>query len=198
MSSGPTLHSRLRVLVAKAFRAEKLYSSVNNSKSDRLTNIAVLSEAASEIRAKEWQRSHYQLRTAINEILTLGSNALIAEQVAELRDRFLAKAKESATAVERGADELVETARRHEFAHIFKISLELIRLKAQAQACKVVADELASILDVSGRQVLPKSIEGENTLADEQALNALSAVEAESRSNVIPLKKRFAFGSKKG
>lgn len=198
MSSGPTLHSRLRVLVAKAFRAEKLYSSVNNSKSDRLTNIAVLSEAASEIRAKEWQRSHYQLRTAINEILTLGSNALIAEQVAELRDRFLAKAKESAAAVERGADELVETARRHEFAHIFKISLELIRLKAQAQACKVVADELASILDVSGRQVLPKSIEGESTLADEQALNALSAIEAESRSNVIPLKKRFAFGSKKG
>ncbi len=197
MSSSPTLHSRLRVLVAKAFRAEKLYSSVNNSKSDRLTNIAVLSEAASEIRAKEWQRSHYQLRTAINEILTLGSNALVAEQVAELRDRFLAKAKESAAAVERGADELVETARRHEFAHIFKISLELIRLKAQAQACKVVADELASILDVSGRQVLPKSIEGENTLADEQALNALSAVEAESRSNVIPLKKRFAFGSKK-
>lgn len=198
MSSGPTLHSRLRVLVAKAFRAEKLYSSVNNSKSDRLTNIAVLSEAASEIRAKEWQRSHYQLRTAINEILTLGSNALIAEQVAELRDRFLAKSKESAAAVERGADELVETARRHEFAHIFKISLELIRLKAQTQACKVVADELASILDVSGRQVLPKSIEGESTLADEQALNAISAVEAESRSNVIPLKKRFAFGSKKG
>lgn len=198
MSSGPTLHSRLRVLVAKAFRAEKLYSSVNNSKSDRLTNIAVLSEAASEIRAKEWQRSHYQLRTAINEILTLGSNALIAEQVAELRDRFLAKAKESAAAVERGADELVETARRHEFAHIFKISLELIRLKAQAQACKVVADELGSILEVSGRQVLPKSIEGESTLADEQALNALSAIEAESRSNVIPLKKRFAFGSKKG
>ena len=212
MSVTPTLHSRLRVLVAKAFRAEKLYSTVNNSRAERLSNMAALAEAASDIRAREWQRSHYQLRTALNDVLALGNSAAIVKEVHVLRDSFLRKSKESSALVERGAEELVETARRHEFAHIFKISVELIRHKAQAQACRVIADELTSVLDTSKATLTEGSTESTETGArllaasvsvappplPEEALGMDETdLSASVRSNVIQLKRRIAFGRRK-
>lgn len=214
MSSSPTLNSRIRVLVAKAFRAEKLYSSVNNAKGDRLSNLAVLAEAASEIRAKEWQRAHYQLRTSLNDILALGNNGLMAREVAILRERFVERANESGATVEEGAQELIDAARRHEFAHTFKLSLELIRRKAQAQASRVIADELGALLDSSGRlNSLAKDVQ--SVLEDRTSVHSqqghprqdvplpaeLEAPEPEvavaGRTNVISLTGRLALGSRK-
>ncbi|MFN8391952.1 MAG: hypothetical protein U0136_16805 [Bdellovibrionota bacterium] len=215
MTAGQTLNSRLRVLVAKAFRAEKLYSTVNNSRAERLTNMAALAEAASDIRAREWQRSHYQLRTALNDVLGLGNSSAIAREVVGLRDSFLRKSQEATQLVEKGADELVETARRHEFAHIFKISIELIRHKAQAQACKVIADELSSVLDacnpnavsefaksqfVSAKPSLSKAPLPNGVISSLEEIHAETggleameriAIENAQRSNVVPLKRRF-------
>lgn len=213
MSSSPTLNSRIRVLVAKAFRAEKLYSSVNNAKGDRLSNLAVLAEAASEIRAKEWQRAHYQLRTSLNDILALGNNGLMAREVAILRERFVERANESGSSVEDGAQELIDAARRHEFAHTFKLSLELIRRKAQAQASRVIADELGALLDSSGRLTnLPKesqSVLGDRIAEhaardgapspelDHDSLEAEPAAAVAGRTNVISLTGRLALGARK-
>lgn len=218
MTANPTLHSRLRVLVAKAFRAEKLYATVNSSRADRLTNMAALAEAAGDIRAREWQRSHYQLRTALNDVLGLSNSSAIVKEVVALRDQFVRRSGESNSLVEKGADELVDTARRHEFAHIFKISIELIRHKAQAQACRVIADELTSVLDAANAQtdragadaasrILRATTEAGLTSAGLAGAGFGKAAREKSmapqgradsvRSNVVQLKTRAALGQRK-
>jgi hypothetical protein len=223
MTAGPTLNSRLRILVAKAFRAEKLYSTVNNSRTEntrteRLTNMGALAEAASDIRAREWQRSHYQLRTALNDVLSLGNTSAVAREVVALRETFLKRSEDAVQLVDKGAEELIDTARRHEFAHIFKISVELIRHKAQAQACKVIADELSAVLDACNPNAklpeehssktlsrLPSSgkVPGRDSVVSNlEQLQAKrseidNAAEQQQRSNVVPLKRRFALGNRK-
>jgi len=203
MTSNPTLHSRLRVLVAKAFRAEKLYSTVNSSRAERLTNMAALAEAASDVRAREWQRSHYQLRTSLNDVLGLGTSGAIVKEVAGLRDQFHRKANEAMDLVERGAEELVETARRHEFAHIFKISVELIRHKAQAQACRVIADELSAVLEASNaagdRSEEPAGSKILRATTDVlRGSQEPAGAELDTlRSNVVQLKRRAGLGNRK-
>lgn len=198
MSLGPTLNSRLRVLVAKAFRAEKLYSSVNSSRAERLTNLAVIAEAASDIRAKEWQRTHYQLRTALNDILGIGASKSVVREVVVLRESFLKRAYDALALVDKGSEDLIETTRRQEFAHIFKISAELIRLKAQAQACRAVADELSAVLEASNydssklNSAAFQDLRGSVVVADQKAAEA-EATEAEyevAASNVIQLRQR--------
>jgi hypothetical protein len=195
MSASPTLNSRLRVLVAKAYKAEKLYASIRNQNSfnqsgiaegslpgsradspksraerqavDRLassaaaesaelrgpTGSATLSVFANDVRAKEWQRSHFQLRTALNEILAESAGTRAVQELIELRDRFGAKAAECTALVERETGELLEIARRKEFAHCLKLALELVRHNARAQAYSVIVSELNSILDSSSLQV---------------------------------------------
>jgi hypothetical protein len=197
MTGGPTLNSRLRVLVAKTFRAEKLYSSIPSTHGEKLTNVSVLAQTANDIRAKEWQRTHYQLRTALNEILSEGSSSTLTADIVALRQRFVDRATESGDAVEVGVDSIMDTAARHEFAHIFRLSVEMIRYKARAQASRVIAEELSAALDASGRGVdlgdaarkMTDERERQRAVAAEAA-----AQEVELPSNVIPLKRRFAVG----
>lgn len=157
MSAGPTLNSRLRVLVAKTYRAEKLYSSIRNNKGQQLSSSSALSEMANDIRAREWQRSHYELRTALNEILSLGNSSAVTEHIIELRRRFAEKCEENLAAIEKGKELLIETAKRQEFSQIFRNSAELIRCKARAQADKLIVEELTSVLDSSVKNAAPKS-----------------------------------------
>lgn len=147
MAQRSTINSRLRVLVAKAFRAEKLYASGNSSRAERLSNPLSIAEASSEIRAKEWQRSHYHLRTSLNDILNIGNNSEVIKKIIELREQFHARSLDAVSQIEKGAAEISSAIKKQEFALIFKISSELIRFKAQAQACNVIADELAAVLD---------------------------------------------------
>lgn len=206
MSASHTLNSRLRVLVAKTFRAEKLYTSIRNLRADKVASVATLSELANDIRAKEWQRSHYKLRISLNDILSLGSGAAAATQVALLRERFLAKTKESKTALEAGSKAMQETVKRGEYAHTLRLSVEMIRHKARAQANQVIVDELSSLLDASGRT---KEVAGRSQISDEVAEDIPRLEEAvedpqdvektpPSRSNVISFGKRLAAGSRSG
>ena len=146
MSQRPTLNSRLRVVVAKAYRTEKLYSS-HNGRAEKLAGVAALTEAASELRGREWQRAYQHLRCCLNDLLSLGNMSVVAKDILALRDAYLAKADESAQIVKYGADELKETADRQEFAHSLRISSELVRRKAQVQVCRAIAQELTEILD---------------------------------------------------
>ena len=186
--------------------------------------MSALAEAASDIRAREWQRSHYQLRTALNDVLSLGNTTQVAREIVSLRDTFIRKSEESTQLVEKGAEELVDTARRHEFAHIFKISVDLIRHKAQAQACRVIADELNAVLEAANPAAAARTdvsaragarlIEAAKVNAAGGVLSTLDQIHAESgglaglsvavshdsagRTNVVPLKRRFAaFGNRK-
>ena len=197
MSSGATLHSRLRVLVAKTFRAEQLYSSMRNSASARTTSF---SEIASDARSGVWLRCHRRLRTALNEALSLSTHTAVAARVQALKNHFESKARESSSVVEQGTSRLIETAKRHEFALVLKLAFELIQHKARAQANAAIADELSEILLSSGRGTIePDSL---NVPVGEE-LPEFPAVEIEvikqpaedNRSgNVIPLRKKLFSG----
>ncbi len=158
-----TLNSRLRVLVAKTYRAEKLYSSIRSNhremlsrelatrESGALGNSTSLAELANDARAKEWQNCHYTLRVALNELLSEQDAKLQAQEVLRLREEYAHKAQERSALVEHGAQTLAEMAKREEFAHTLKLSIELVRHKARAQACKVISDDLNAVLVQSSR-----------------------------------------------
>lgn len=152
MSTSATLNSRLRILVAKAFRAEKLYGAAKSAKQrESMPSQTTITDAAQELRAREWQRSHYELRVSLNNILSLGNVKDQANQLLLLKSRYEARAEEHVRAVRKLVETLKETADRHEFAHVLKLALELIRLKAVAQSSKVIAEELQAILSRSGK-----------------------------------------------
>ena len=192
MSASATLNSRLRVLVAKTFRAEKLYSSIRNTKRDTSVALSSVSEAANELRAKEWQKSHYELRLALNEILNLGTTSEQSKHLLMLRERFANRVEESAAGIEKAVDSLSETANRQEFAHVLKLSLELIRLKACAQSNKVIAEELTALLSKSGRTTDASGIDPADL--DKISIRESSESPQELPANVISLAKRRAAG----
>lgn len=147
----PTLNSRLRVLIAKTYRAEKLYASMLNVGEGGLPSGASLNKLANDVRAKEWQVQHEQLRSGLNELVRLGHHAAVLDHLEVLHEEYYARYMESSNSLARGVAALVETARRQEFAHVLKLSLDMARYKARSQACKVIADELAALIEESGR-----------------------------------------------
>ena len=210
MTERATLNSRLRVLVAKSFRAEKLYSSMRNRPERSSSNPALLSEMANDLRAEQWQRSHAFLRKSLNEILSLGSGGQMAERLLELYRQIQQRANEHERSVLEGADAMNDTVKRGEFVHALKCSFELIRHRAAQQAYTVILDELSSIIDVHsknapGRSAAPDTAQADagEVLAEDmerqihevhiRAVNesafdaAMRTSEEASRTNVIPL-----------
>ena len=153
MGEDATLTSRLRVLIAKTFRAEKLYSSMRNAQASGAPNTAQLAELANDVRAREWQRSYHELRTALNSIVGVSSSKQLGDEINLLRERFLLRLRESTSDVDRSMIALADTLQRQEFAHALKLVAELVRLKARAQASKAIADELTGVLQSSGREL---------------------------------------------
>lgn len=146
----PTLNSRLRVLVAKTFRAEKLYSSIRNIQREHPSNPAIFAEIANDIRSKEWQDAHKDFRLALNEILALGNSREQTLELARLKETISESAEESLSRLELSANSLKESAKSYEFAHAFRLSAELIKHKASVQARRVILEELSSVLNASG------------------------------------------------
>ena len=193
MDSGPTLSSRLRVLVAKTYRAERLYGSIRSPQNSAHHSAAAISQTANDIRAREWQRSHNELRTSLNTLIAQGgSSSALIKQVSVLREQFRAQEEQSRRSIESGSANLKESTRRQEFAAVFKQAAELIRHKARAHANRVIADELKALIETSGYSVkAPKS----NTLLLERfsartRKAELRANAENSKSNVVPLHRR--------
>lgn len=184
MSSSPTLHSRLRVLVAKAFRASQLYSSMRTG----VKTPQNLGELANDVRARVWHQSHSELQLALNDVLALGSSSEIVSKIIQLRLRFDKRALDAQKLLERGTDRLVESANRHEFVTSLKASMDLVKFKAEMQATRVIADELGDILGGRGKG---KEAEPEDSHVDD----LVKDVQAPSLpSNVIPLRRRASGG----
>ncbi len=156
MAEKATLHSRLRVLVARTFKAEKLYASMQRKSSPSFPGPAALSELANDIRAKEWQRIHAELRGAINDILENCPVGQVGTKVNQLKDEFLLLAKNSSQDFSENLESLLEAAKKEEFTRTAKKSMELVRFKARLQAAQAVSEELTGILNLCG-----KSREGE-------------------------------------
>lgn len=178
-----TYSSRLRVLVAKTFRAEKLYSSMRNMEIGRLAGASQLSELSNDIRAREWQRNHYHLRTALNDLLSSGSSQNLAKELKSLCEQFEKKIKESAEAVSRETAKLHDSSKSQEFAHCLHIVVDLIRHRARLQACRTIKEELAAIL--SGGSVDSTNGEPANNLINEV-----------SKTNLIDFQKRAVSGGR--
>ncbi len=210
MTTGSTLHSRLRILVAKAYRAEKLYASLRNN-ANRDSSMVV--DIANDVRAKEWKKAYSQLRTALNELFEITTPAHLPARVGSVLLRFQKASKEASVTLEKEVQGFVEAARRREFARTLKQSLELIRLKARAQAGKVIVDELNAVLQLNAREMpavrgkgvrltAARNDDGRETLEGESGgaagngtessnNNDLGEVAPELRanSNVIPLRR---------
>lgn len=193
MASNLTLSSRLRVLVAKAFRAEQLYGSMRQARSIKTE---VLGELAHDVRSAVWQRAYAQVRSVLNDLISSCSVPVIAAKVMELKAQGDRRAADASRLVERLNIRLLEAAERHEFAHVLKLALELVEYKAHAQAEQVIADELGEILQ-QGNRAIGDSVQ----MSDKRAIaangdfspeSAAAEFAAKSRSNVIPLKRRVA------
>lgn|GEM_PF-5211366 len=148
-----TLNSRLRVLIAKTFKAEKLYSSLVKTHPSAKLGVVALSHLANDIRSKEWQKMHEDLRLGLNSLLRLGQTSTIANELEVVWTGFVEKLEESLADLQQGERALREACDRGEYSTALKISAELVRHKARSQSCKVIIDELKSLLESSGRVV---------------------------------------------
>ncbi len=210
MGKNATLNSRLRVLVARTYKAEKLYGSLRNVGSSSADSPSLadaqgaknpgLAQFANETRAKQWQQQHYQLRVALNDMLAASAKTSATSQVFALRDKFHCRWAESQAAIEKGTRDLVETAGRQEFAHTLKVSAELIRHKARAEACQVIAKELTAVLEASGRDTSDaaarKSLEQARAIEAKRVETAPQALE--ESSNVVQFPMRAAASGRRG
>ena len=145
MSEGHTLHSRVRVLIAKAFRAERLYSSLRNSDS-KVGQLGSVADLANDARGREWQKCHQELRSALNNILGAAPANELRTALGELLSEFLKRAEQSSKVVQEGVSDVVTATRREEFAHVLRRSLQLIQEKARLQASLAIVDELRALL----------------------------------------------------
>lgn len=216
MAERTTLNSKLRVLVARTFRAEKLYASMRNVSHVRTSNVANVIEVANDLRAKEWQGSHVHLRSALSDMLSLGNTKVSVQKLEELLCNFQSKAIESTNELGTKTEQLLESVRRQEFSNVLKLSIELICLKARAQANKAVVDELSSLIPISHQSrgyrnlatqgqtpfqrslnrasfggLEPGVVREQVTVVDNQG--GIQAVTLRDTSNVIPIKRRASF-----
>jgi hypothetical protein len=187
MSQTQTFNSRLRLLVAKSYKAERLYNSLRSEHTfenpellARITSSSGIAEIANDIRAREWQRSHNELRTVLNELLASGGYVDQARSIARLLENFRTRYDEDRRFVEENIDNLMEAARREEFGHVLRLSLELIRAKSRSQAAKAIADELNSLL-----QPLTRDLRDGGPAEGTETRGA-----KELPTNVIPLRRR--------
>jgi hypothetical protein len=192
--------------VAKSYKAEKLYSSLRSDFSfqspetlNRIVSATGIGEIANDIRAREWQRCHNDLRNALNKILSdspLYGNEISATSRTSAQQRALAGLlaefrscyDEERKFVDQSIDTLLEAGKREEFGHVLKLSLELIRAKSRAQAAKAVADELNSVLQLSNSPVL-KNPQDAISPSQIKAAQPQEQIDELPR-NVIPLRRK--------
>ena len=156
MASTSTISSRLRKLVAKVFHAEKLYSSVAGTSVLKST---LLSEITNDLRAREWSKTHSELRQALNGILSEGGDsAAYRRRVVALRGSFLNRLKDIESLAARETELLQKSLDRRSYSHLLKISITLNRLKARAQSVNAIVQELSSVLGPGAAPLDPESI----------------------------------------
>jgi hypothetical protein len=103
------------------------------------------------VRSREWQNSHFKLRTALNEILDLSNSQEMAAHLVALRNLFSQQVDKAFASMKKTENDLTEATKREDYAYTLKQSLDLVKLKARGQAAKVITDELTSLLSSSGK-----------------------------------------------
>ena len=200
MSNEATLASKLKLLVAKAYKAEKLYGSMlegarrqGSAAPTASSATGAISQSAHETRAREWQRAYRALREMLNDVLKHSGRKALAKDLSIIEERFRKRSNASKQSLEDARAELIDTAERGEFVHSLKLSFELIRLKADSQAHLIVADEVQAVLADDKKEVELGAEESfrkteESELKGQEDLESL-----EHSRNVLPFKRRARF-----
>ena len=197
MAEQATLISRMRVLVARTYKAERLYASMRRGSGRSFPGSAALSAMANETRAGEWQEVHSKMRLALNDILEQNSSKELISLVLRLREEFRQISANSGSLFQERIEKLAESVKKEEFVHASKQSLELVKIKARLQASNAVVEELTGILSASGRKNLeidsqaqaPIQLVGDTPLGED--LDIPEKIEANSGRlrNVIPFRR---------
>lgn len=146
-----TLSSRLQVLIAKSFKAEKLYNSMIADSSNTI-NVATLSN---EVRAKQWAKTYNKLRKELNSILSIkASSTEVIDKLLSLHDNFQCSLNQCANDLDHEHDKIKEALCRAEYAVIYKSSLDLIKLQSKLQSTQVVCDEILALLETKKAKIL--------------------------------------------
>ncbi len=210
MAQTLNLNSKLKILVAKLFKAEKLYHSMKNtaeaakssvSKNSKSSNSyfqsTILLEHANEVRANEWHRVHQDYRIKLNDILSeLPANKL-ANGLNEIWQSFISEFKSAEYDIKSSKSLAEESIEREEYAQLLKISTDLVRKKARLQALKVINDELNLLISQEKRNESIQinlasldNISASNNNAINTATTNINSNTENVKSNLIPLKRR--------
>jgi len=229
MKAQSTLYSKLKVLVAKLYKAEKLYASMRNTATDsrlsnhkhpknaqdsdsgfakssnlrakrvvqRLEPVAKLGplsssdnfpsgfliEHANEIRSQEWYRVHNCFRVKLNNILSEGNTSSLSLDLNKLWHDFCCDFENAESCIHEARTIARDAIEKEEYAHLLKISSELIKRKAHLQALKVIHDELQALIS-------PSRQKNHRFISDDTVDNDVE--ETMQASNVIPLRRKAA------
>ena len=144
-----TLASRLKVLVAKSFKAERLYGSmVINLTGQMETELAERAKLSNEIRAREWQKSYNKLRLGLNAILSEENSATaVTERLLKLEADFRVQIKKANQELEKVSVGIKDALNRAEYAVVYRRSMDLVKYQARIQASEVVCQEVLALLE---------------------------------------------------
>lgn len=173
-----TLTSKIRVLVARTYKAEKLYASMRGMRDVSTAEAErVLGQMSNDVRSREWQGAHQELRHRLNEILRLGGSqrTMALQELGNVYQSFIRRLRESELALQHGTGVVTESAKRLEYSVVLKMAFELVRHKARAQACQAIVDELESVLNLAGKRQSPASeLSSENATSDDSNVISFS------------------------
>lgn len=218
-----SIYSKLTVLVAKLYKAEKLYASMrrppsglNTNKSSSLSGASrlkpksvklsgydqkdgsanstnsfssgILIEHANEIRSLEWYEVHHQFRVKLNKLVSKGNTNNLVIELNHLWHEFCEEFQLAENLLKESKQMALNAIGREEYAHLLKLSSDLIQRKARIQALKVIHDEL--------EQLISHNKSSNFNLLDNDKNKAKSKMDDSSDnsfSNVIPFTRKAAF-----
>lgn len=144
-----TLSSRLKVLVAKSFKAERLYGSMVVNLTGQLeSEFTERAKLSNEIKAREWQKSYNKLRIGLNSIISEESNAIaVTERLLKLEADFRAQVVRSNEELEKISLAIKDALTRGEYAVVYRRSMDLVKYQSRIQASQVVCEEILALLE---------------------------------------------------
>jgi hypothetical protein len=224
-----SLYAKLKILVAKLYKAEKLYASMrrpplasrhdnNHSGASRLPassrKISTLSgsdpkdsakdssfasglliEHANEIRSLEWFEVHHSFRVQLNDILSRGNTQNLGIELNNLWHEFCSEFSLAEEYLNESRSLAYDSMEKEEFAHLLKLSSDLIKRKARLQALKVIHDELEVLIHhdrkhKSSLDMFPAVASHDSQIHDTTEPEKDPETPPSIPSNVIPLRRR--------
>ena len=185
-----TLNSRLRILVAKTYRAERMYASMRNSAGASAPSMTTV---ANEVRASEWQLSHEQLRRSLSAMVQRSGTSAIADELEALLGKFSRKVSASKKALEQGTEFAKRSLGRKEYTEVLNGALDLVKHKARVQSCSLVVDELITLLEYCGRVSRTELSKHLQNTIDAELIDDESTEEVEATTGrVVNMQNQFA------